>query len=113
MDQNPYSAPQKDPPNVANGEPHARLTSLTRSIAVIATWQLASAIAMSALGYPVGWVVHSIYTGLFGDIQNSYASYERASTYSVMIVVTALATALGVALLMILERRRYTRRVVA
>jgi len=86
------------------------LATATRSFTVIAAWQVTCAIAFVLFGYTIGWGVYSIYTGIFGDIQDSYMTYHRASTYSVIVVVTALATAVGVALLIVMEGRRATVR---
>jgi hypothetical protein len=83
---------------------------LFAAVAVIAAWQFASAVAFAVLGYPIGWVVYSIYTGLYGDVQECYTTYHRAATYTTIIFVTALATAVGVALLFVLERRPTTIR---
>lgn len=86
------------------------LKPTTTFVVVIAAWQAACAVAMALCGYAIGWVVHSVYTSLFGDVQESYATYERAATYTVIFTVTALATAVGVLLLRVLERRATTWR---
>ena len=65
---------------------------------------------LGVCGYAIGWVVYSVYTAHFGDIQETYSTYHRAVTYTVIIVVTALATAMGVALLIVMEGRRATVR---
>jgi len=84
--------------------------SLKNFVIVITTWQVVCAVALALCGHTIGWLVHSAYTGLFGDVQESFTAYSRVSTYVMIFTVSAIATAVGVTLLTVFERRRLSIR---
>lgn len=85
------------------------MVSLVNAFAMpVGLWQLVAGSMMLVYRHGISWAVMAGYTAMYGDIQTSYGSFDRVSTYVALGVV-----ALPACVLTLTWYHRYTGRTIS
>jgi len=76
----------------------------------IACWNIICLAMMFIYPHTVGYVIYTLYTAYFGDIQASYGTYSRIGVYVGLAVITTPATFVSLGLCNVLAKQPSTWR---